>query len=98
MVPNIVQTNLQEIKSIMLSYGVEKAYAFGSAVNGNMQADSDVDFVIKFPIDMDYTTYGNNYFNLLYALQDLLKKEVELVAEENAYQPLPDRKYQSKYF
>ncbi|WP_295655385.1 nucleotidyltransferase domain-containing protein [uncultured Mucilaginibacter sp.] len=84
---NIVQTNLQQIKALMLSYGVEKAYAFGSAINGNMHAGSDVDFVIRFAPDMDYETYGNNYFKLLYALQNLLKKDVELVAEETLTNP-----------
>lgn len=71
----------------MLTYGVQKAYAFGSAVTNTMQPDSDVDFVISFPTDMDYTTYGNNYFKLLYALQDLLKTNVDLVAEETITNP-----------
>ena len=84
---NIVQANLQQIKALMLNYGVEKAYAFGSAVTGNAHADSDVDFVIKFSPGLDYKTYGDNYFNLLYALQKLLKKEVDLVAEETLTNP-----------
>lgn len=84
---NIVQTNLKQIKALMLHYGVEKAYAFGSAVTGNMHVDSDVDFVIRFAPGIDYETYGNNYFDLLYALQNLLKKDVELVAEETLTNP-----------
>ena len=68
-------------------YGVQSAYAFGSAATGKMHADSDVDFVISFPTDMDYTTYGNNYFDLLYALQDLLKTDVDLLAEETITNP-----------
>jgi predicted nucleotidyltransferase len=87
MMQNIVQNNLQQIKALMLNYGVEKAYAFGSAVTGKMHADSDVDFVIRFSADMDYETYSNNYFDLLYALQNLLKKDVELVAEETLSNP-----------
>ncbi len=71
----------------MLHYGVEKAYAFGSAITGNMHADSDVDFVIRFAPDLDHKTYGDNYFDLLYALQNLLKKDVELVAEETLTNP-----------
>lgn len=71
----------------MRSYGVEQAYVFGSAASGTMSADSDVDFLIRFHADMDFETYGNNYFNLLYALQDLLQKDVELVAEETLSNP-----------
>ncbi len=82
-----IEDSLPQIKHLMRSYGVEKAYLFGSAVSGTMSADSDVDFLIRFPANMDFQTYGNNYFNLLYALQDLLKREVELVAEETISNP-----------
>ena len=59
---------------MILSRGVESAYAFGSSVTGSMREDCDVDFVIRFQLDMDYETYSNNYFKLMYALQYLLKK------------------------
>ncbi|WP_448700783.1 nucleotidyltransferase family protein [Mucilaginibacter sp. AW1-3] len=84
---NIIQNNLAQIKQLMLSYGVQSAYAFGSAVKNTMHPDSDIDFVISFPNDMDYSTYGDNYFELLYALQDLLKTDVDLVAEETITNP-----------
>lgn len=71
----------------MRSYGVEQAYVFGSAASCTMSADSDVDFLIRFRANMEFETYGNNYFNLMYALQDLLKKNVELVAEETLSNP-----------
>jgi predicted nucleotidyltransferase len=84
---NAVQKYLPEIKKLLLHYGVQRAYAFGSAVKNTMHADSDVDFIISFPKDMDYETYGNNYFSLLHSLRALLKKEVDLVAEETLSNP-----------
>ena len=83
----IVQQHLPQIKQLMQQYGVQSAYAFGSSVKNTMRPDSDVDFIISFPKDMDYETYGNNYFALLYGLRDLLKKEVDLVAEETLSNP-----------
>ena len=71
----------------MRQYGVQKAYAFGSAVKDTMKPGSDVDFIISFPPDMDYETYGNNYFNLLFALQDLLHTQVDLVTEKTLKNP-----------
>ncbi len=71
----------------MHHYGVEKAYLFGSAAKGTMKQDSDVDFIIRFPDDMHYTTYADNYFALADALEALLKKDVELVAEETLQNP-----------
>jgi predicted nucleotidyltransferase len=84
---NIIQVNLKQIQQLMHAYGVTRAYAFGSAATNTMHADSDVDFVIRFKPDMDFQTYGHNYFELLYALQKLLKRDVELVAEETITNP-----------
>jgi len=83
----LVKKNLLQIQKLMRLYNVEQAYLFGSAASGNMQPNSDVDFLIRFSPNMDFETYGNNYFKLLYALQDLLKADVELVAEETLNNP-----------
>lgn len=84
---NIIQANLPQIQQLMRAHHVRHAYAFGSAVTGAMQKDSDVDFVITFTEGLDYKTYGDSYFNLLYALQKLLHREVDLVAEETLTNP-----------
>jgi predicted nucleotidyltransferase len=86
-VQNIIEDNLQQIKELMLHYGVEHAYAFGSAVKGNMHEGSDVDFIIRFPENMHFKTYSDNYFALANALESLLKREVDLVAEETLSNP-----------
>ena len=78
---------LAQIKLLMQEYGVSTAYAFGSAVKDTMTDESDVDFIISFPTDMDYETYGNNYFKLLFALQDLLHRDVNLVTEKTLKNP-----------
>ena len=83
----IVQKYLPQITQLMQHYGVQRAYAFGSAVRNTMKEDSDVDFIISFPEDMDYETYSNNYFALLYGLQDLLKRDVDLVTEKTLKNP-----------
>jgi predicted nucleotidyltransferase len=83
----LVEQNLIEIKRLLLQYGVETAYLFGSAARGNMTSDSDVDFIIKFPEDMDYVTYADNYFALADALEALLKKGVDIVTEKTLKNP-----------
>lgn len=84
---NVISSNLHEIKKLMINYRVVKAYLFGSAVTGKMTENSDVDFMVKFDPDLNYSDYGNNYFNLMYALQQLLNKEVDIVAEETITNP-----------
>jgi uncharacterized protein len=84
---NIIQDNLPKIQQLMRLHQVRQAYAFGSAATGTMHQDSDVDFVITFNEGLDHKTYGDNYFDLLYALQNLLNREVDLVAEETLSNP-----------
>ena len=84
---NLIKNNLAQIKQIMKAHGVVSAFAFGSVLSDSMRPDSDIDFVIKFDEGMGYEDYGNNYFKLMYALQDLFKREVDLVAEETLKNP-----------
>lgn len=82
-----ITNNIAAIKALFNKYGVVSAYLFGSAVSNKFNDKSDYDFLIKFKSDLDYETYANNYFNLMYALQDLLKRDVDLVAEETISNP-----------
>jgi predicted nucleotidyltransferase len=84
---SLVESKLSEIKDVMRTYGVIRAYLFGSAALGNISDDSDVDFMVSFNPDLSYTEYGNNYFQLIYALQKLLEKDVDIVAEETITNP-----------
>jgi hypothetical protein len=84
---SIIESNLQEIKDLMRNYGVVRACLFGSAATGKMTDDSDVDFLVSFNPNLNYTDYGNNYFQLIYALQNLLKKDVDIIAGETITNP-----------
>lgn len=84
---SLIRSNLPEIKKLMRSYGVVRAYLFGSAAIDKMTEHSDVDFMVSFNPELNYTDYGNNYFQLIYALQNLLKTDVDIVAEETITNP-----------
>ncbi|MGY3213487.1 nucleotidyltransferase family protein [Mucilaginibacter sp. HD30] len=84
---SLVESNLSEIKDVMRRCGVIRAYLFGSAAVGNMADESDVDFMVSFNPELNYTAYGENYFKLIYALQKILKKNVDIIAEETITNP-----------
>jgi len=84
---NIVEQYLPQIKMLLRKYGVERAYAFGSTIKGTQNEDSDVDFIISFPDDMDYVSYADNYFALAHSLEELLHKKVDLVTEKTLKNP-----------
>ena len=92
----IIEQNLPAIKDIFISHGAESAYLFGSAAKGTTHEQSDVDFLFKFPSDMDYVAYSDNYFEMLEALQKLLNKKVDLVAEETLSNPYLIQKIDSQ--
>jgi len=83
----IIEQNLSEIKQLFLKYGAERAYLFGSAVKGFKNQNSDIDFLFSFPADMDYEIYADNYFDLLKSLEQLLNRQVDLVAEKTLQNP-----------
>lgn len=83
----IVEQHLPEIKQLMLQHGVDRAFLFGSAAKGTMNDNSDIDFIIKFPDDMNYVTYADNYFALAEKLETLLHKSVDLVMEKTLKNP-----------
>ena len=62
------------------AFGVKKIGLFGSFVRGHQNADSDVDLLVEF--EPDKKTF-DNFINLSFFLEDLLKHRVELVTRES---------------
>jgi len=57
---------------------VKSLYVFGSVLTDRFDNDSDIDLVV----DIDATNpldYADSYFNLKFALQDLLKRPIDLL-------------------
>ncbi|MBP9152607.1 MAG: nucleotidyltransferase domain-containing protein [Flavobacteriales bacterium] len=82
-----IENKLNGIRKLFRKFGAERAYVFGSAAKNQMTADSDVDFLFSFPKDMDYIKYADNYFALADALEKLLGRKVDLVAEKTLHNP-----------
>jgi len=69
---------LSENKEILKRHKVKSIALFGSYVRNEQREDSDIDFLVDFEQD----TY-NNFVNLIFALENLLKKEVIVVSTED---------------
>ena len=82
-----IEHNLPKIKQIFARYGAKSAFLFGSNATNKNTKNSDVDFLFSFSEDLDYETYSNNYFSLLHELENLLQREVDLVAEKTLKNP-----------
>ena len=71
----------------MQRHKIQRAYAFGSVCTDKFNAESDVDFIVKFEDGLDPLDYTNHYFSAMYDLEALLKRSVDLVAEETLQNP-----------
>lgn len=85
----LIQRNMAEIVALCEKHKVLQLYVFGSILTDRFNNDSDVDFTVVFDRDaLSLLEYGNNYFDFLFALENLLKRDVDLVeytAVKNPY-------------
>lgn len=65
-------------KEILKKYRVKSVALFGSYVRNEQKEDSDIDLLVEFEED----TY-HNFINLIFSLQELLKKEITVVSRED---------------
>ena len=72
---------------ILKDHNVKSAYLFGSVLTGRFNKDSDVDFLVDYaPID-DPVAFGDNIWDLRFALEDGLNREIDLINEKNLTNP-----------
>jgi predicted nucleotidyltransferase len=83
----LLTQKLPEIKGIMQQHKIKRAYAFGSVCTDAFNADSDVDFIVKFEDGLEPLEYTEHYFGAIHALESLLKRSVDFVAEETMQNP-----------
>ena len=74
------------IKDLCLRNKVKSLYVFGSVLSEKFHEDSDVDLIVEIDAD-DPEDYAENYFNLKFELQDLLKRPVDLLESKAIWNP-----------
>ena len=61
-------------------HSVASLFLFGSALNENFDAESDLDFSVMFKEDLSPLEHGVAYFELLDQLVDLFDRNIDLVS------------------
>ena len=67
-------------KHILRKYGVKKIGLFGSFVRDEQNSSSDIDFLVVFE---EGKKNFHNFIDLVYFLEDLLGRKIEVVTEES---------------
>ncbi len=68
-------------------YRVTTMYVFGSANTDAFNENSDIDFLISFRNDVGLNEYADNYFDLMFELEELFGRNVDLVVEKTLTNP-----------
>jgi len=75
--------NIETIKTkavpIFKNYGVNQAYIFGSFARGEQNQDSDIDFLIEYDPNVDFTLF--ELVELKYALEEAFQRKVDVVTQ-----------------
>ena len=82
MFATVITNNLPQIKNICKEHYVKELYVFGSASCNEMKEDSDVDFLYTMQESVPEMTYADNFFDMLWSLEALLGKKVDMVPEK----------------
>ncbi len=84
---DLIKQHHQALEALCVEYRVERLELFGSAVTGAFDAhDSDLDFLVTF-LPLQQGQYADAYFDLLFNLQELFGREVDLVVAEAIKNP-----------
>ena len=72
---------INDINELCRLHKVKTLFVFGSVITDSFRPDSDIDFLVDInssdPID-----YAENYFDLKFKLEDLLKKPIDLLEQK----------------
>ena len=77
---NIIINELCEI------HKVRNLYAFGSILTSKFNKESDIDLIVDF-LPQDVLEYADNYYELKFALEEILKREIDLLEEKAIKNP-----------
>ena len=83
----ILQKALPEISAIMKKHNVIKAFAFGSVTGNSFGEGSDLDFIVSFNEGQPAESYSDNYFELLFSLEKMFSRKIDLLTENNLRNP-----------
>ncbi len=75
-----------EIVKLCESHKVKSLYAFGSVLNDTFNDESDIDLVVDFQ-QLDVLDYADNYFDLKFSLEAILKRPIDLLEEKAIKNP-----------
>jgi uncharacterized protein len=83
---NIVEQNIDTIRGLCTKHKVSSLFVFGSIVKNKLKKNSDIDLLVDFG-EIDVYEYADNYFDLKFSLENLFKRNVDLLEDKAINNP-----------
>jgi predicted nucleotidyltransferase len=82
----IILDNIEGLKILCMKHHVGKLFVFGSAVDDTINSESDIDLLVSFT-EIRLEDYADNYFDFKFSLEDLFKRDIDLLEEKALKNP-----------
>ena len=83
---NIIEKNIDRLTRLCEKYKVAELYVFGSVLSNRFSLESDIDFIVTFD-EIELEKYADNYFDFKFSLEDLFKRNIDLLEEKAIKNP-----------
>ncbi len=83
---DIISQYQNQIQKLCRKHSVSELFIFGSVLRDSFNEESDIDFVVDFS-DVSLEDYADNYFDLKFSLERLLKRDVDLLERKAIRNP-----------
>lgn len=83
---NPIETHTKDIKTLCKTHKVKSLYAFGSVLTKEFNSESDIDLIVEFQ-PLDVLDYADNYYDLKFSLENILKRPIDLLEDKAIKNP-----------
>lgn len=83
---DLVESNIDEIRDLCRRHYVSQLFVFGSVLTNRFKKKSDIDFIVDFQ-GINLYDYADNYFDLKNSLENLFKREIDLLEDKAINNP-----------
>lgn len=91
----LVEKQLAALSDLCRRYGVKRLYLFGSGASDQLQASSDLDFLVEMADRQPNAAYAGRYVDLAEQLEHLFSRRVDLLTEQAIRNPYLRREIQA---
>ena len=82
-----IKDKIPQLVMLCKKYRVATMYVFGSTTTDAFNESSDIDFLVSFQKDIILEEYADNYFDLMFEIEDMFGRKVDLVTENTLSNP-----------